>query len=377
MREEVDGAPAAPFELESWRVIVEHRAATATVVSEATVKVRAGGERLIATGEGNGPVNALDKALRSGAGRGSTRELGKLELADYKVRILDAARTAPTRSRGCCRDLRRRDAWDDRRRARERHRGLLAGADRRLTYGLLRHGRTRAAEPPGSLAGCASRGTPLVTGQLFGVVEGDVATTRFDGLTVAPHRRAPVRALEVVGERRAVARRAAARAGAAEQGRRDRPQLRRARRGDGRRPAPAGAADHLPQAVDRRSSGRATPIRTRRACAAGRPRGRAGHRHRPAVPRRCPSSERRDVVLGYTCANDVTARDLQRTDEQWTRAKGFDTLLPARAVDRDRPRPARPAAVRARSTASCARTAAPRDLLHGVGRADRVHHARS
>ena len=35
-----------------------------------------------------------------------------------------------------------------------------------------------------------------------------------------------------------------------------------------------------------------------------------------------------NTVLGYTCANDVTARDLQRTDEQWTRAKGFDTFAP-------------------------------------------------
>jgi len=35
-----------------------------------------------------------------------------------------------------------------------------------------------------------------------------------------------------------------------------------------------------------------------------------------------------NYVLGYTCANDVTARDLQRRDEQWTRAKGFDTFCP-------------------------------------------------
>jgi 2-keto-4-pentenoate hydratase/2-oxohepta-3-ene-1,7-dioic acid hydratase in catechol pathway len=35
-----------------------------------------------------------------------------------------------------------------------------------------------------------------------------------------------------------------------------------------------------------------------------------------------------DHVLGYTCANDVTARDLQRRDGQWTRAKGFDTFCP-------------------------------------------------
>lgn len=35
-----------------------------------------------------------------------------------------------------------------------------------------------------------------------------------------------------------------------------------------------------------------------------------------------------DVVLGYSCANDVTARDLQHNDGQWTRAKGFDTFCP-------------------------------------------------
>jgi len=35
-----------------------------------------------------------------------------------------------------------------------------------------------------------------------------------------------------------------------------------------------------------------------------------------------------DVILGYTCADDVTARDLQATDGQWTRAKGFDSFCP-------------------------------------------------
>ena len=44
--------------------------------------------------------------------------------------------------------------------------------------------------------------------------------------------------------------------------------------------------------------------------------------------RRVPAAEATSVVLGYTCANDVTARDLQRTDGQWTRAKGFDTFCP-------------------------------------------------
>lgn len=41
-----------------------------------------------------------------------------------------------------------------------------------------------------------------------------------------------------------------------------------------------------------------------------------------------PAERWQDVVLGYTCANDVTARDLQKTEEQWGRAKGFDTFCP-------------------------------------------------
>ena len=44
--------------------------------------------------------------------------------------------------------------------------------------------------------------------------------------------------------------------------------------------------------------------------------------------RRVPAEQALEVVFGYTCANDVTARDLQRLDAQWTRAKGFDTFCP-------------------------------------------------
>jgi len=43
---------------------------------------------------------------------------------------------------------------------------------------------------------------------------------------------------------------------------------------------------------------------------------------------RIPPEASRDHVLGYTCANDVTARDLQKKDGQWTRAKSFDTFCP-------------------------------------------------
>ena len=44
--------------------------------------------------------------------------------------------------------------------------------------------------------------------------------------------------------------------------------------------------------------------------------------------RRVPQEDALSYVLGYTCFNDVTARDLQRKDGQWTRAKGFDTFAP-------------------------------------------------
>jgi 2-keto-4-pentenoate hydratase/2-oxohepta-3-ene-1,7-dioic acid hydratase in catechol pathway len=47
-----------------------------------------------------------------------------------------------------------------------------------------------------------------------------------------------------------------------------------------------------------------------------------------AGARRVDRQTARAAIFGYTCANDVTARDLQRTDGQWTRAKGFDSFCP-------------------------------------------------
>jgi len=81
-----DVTPVAPFALESYRVITEHRA-DGEIVAEATVKVLVGGTRVIATEEGNGPVNALDAALRSALAP-HVPWLDDIELSDYKVRIL-------------------------------------------------------------------------------------------------------------------------------------------------------------------------------------------------------------------------------------------------------------------------------------------------
>ncbi|TDQ53638.1 citramalate synthase [Actinorugispora endophytica] len=86
LREEA-GQPVRYFEVESWRAISERRPDGANV-SEATVKLHVKGERVIATGEGNGPVNALDRALRS-ALEGVYSALATMELSDYKVRILE------------------------------------------------------------------------------------------------------------------------------------------------------------------------------------------------------------------------------------------------------------------------------------------------
>src|SRR2546421_9089668 len=87
VRSELGDGLVRPFSLESYRVQVEHREDGA-VVSEATVKVRVRGERVIAAAEGNGPVNALDEALRK-ALLVHYPELRSFELADYKVRILE------------------------------------------------------------------------------------------------------------------------------------------------------------------------------------------------------------------------------------------------------------------------------------------------
>lgn len=46
------------------------------------------------------------------------------------------------------------------------------------------------------------------------------------------------------------------------------------------------------------------------------------------ICRKVPVKRVQEVIFGYTCANDVTARDIQATESQWTRAKGFDTFCP-------------------------------------------------
>jgi 2-isopropylmalate synthase len=81
------GSYEALFTLESYRVITEKRAG-GEVQTEATIKIVVDGRRYVRTAEGNGPVNALDRALR-GAITDRHPHLADIELTNYKVRILD------------------------------------------------------------------------------------------------------------------------------------------------------------------------------------------------------------------------------------------------------------------------------------------------
>jgi 2-isopropylmalate synthase len=88
--EELEGGRPQYFHVESWRSIVERQGGRGVAATaEATVKLRAGGERIVSTGEGNGPVNALDHALRQALVR-VYPDVEAFELIDFKVRILEA-----------------------------------------------------------------------------------------------------------------------------------------------------------------------------------------------------------------------------------------------------------------------------------------------
>jgi 2-isopropylmalate synthase len=89
------------FTVEAYRVSSYHREGPASptgeidLATEATVKIWVDGERLAAVGEGNGPVNALDAALRN-ALTGRHPALRRIHLTDFKVRVLDGPGSADT-----------------------------------------------------------------------------------------------------------------------------------------------------------------------------------------------------------------------------------------------------------------------------------------
>jgi len=97
------------FRLESWRVIVEKRA-DGHVETEATIKIWLDGERYVRTAEGNGPVHALDRALRDAIGE-IHPHLKDIDLVNFKVRILDERKGTGAITRVLIDSSDHRDVW--------------------------------------------------------------------------------------------------------------------------------------------------------------------------------------------------------------------------------------------------------------------------
>jgi len=85
LRDEM-GILETPIQVHSWRVLSEERDDSA--ITEATVKLTAKGEKQMVVGEGNGPVNALDMALRKAVAT-AYPEVSEFVFTDYRVRTLD------------------------------------------------------------------------------------------------------------------------------------------------------------------------------------------------------------------------------------------------------------------------------------------------
>ena len=138
LAEEIDGVRPSYFDVESWRVLAES-ARGDDAVAEATVKLVAGGVRLAVIGEGNGPVNALDHALRQAIEQ-VYPDVARFHLIDFRVRILDQGHGTDAVTRVLIETSDGKDSWVT----------VGVGANiieaswealvDALTYGLRRHG---------------------------------------------------------------------------------------------------------------------------------------------------------------------------------------------------------------------------------------------
>ena len=98
------------FDLLGFRVIVEKRGANEEPISEATIKMRVADDEEITAGEGDGPVNALDCALRKALAR-YYPSLREMHLVDYKVRVINPAAATEARVRVVIESRDRTDIW--------------------------------------------------------------------------------------------------------------------------------------------------------------------------------------------------------------------------------------------------------------------------
>ena len=137
LRNALHAETSRKFTVDSWRTVVE-QGADGTVTSEATVNLNVDGEQITATGSGNGPVNALDTALRTALIQ-KFPELSTLELVDYKVRILDGGQGTGAVTRVLIETSDKSRRWD----TVGVHENVIAASwlalEDALSYGLLEH----------------------------------------------------------------------------------------------------------------------------------------------------------------------------------------------------------------------------------------------
>lgn len=138
LREAQAGEKVRFFTVLEWSTNVERRP-DSSVISRATVKIKARDKEFITAGEGNGPVNAIDNALRKGL-ESIYPELAALELTDYKVRILEGRQGTSAITRVLVETSDGEGEWT----TVGVHENVIAASEMALeeavTYGLLRKG---------------------------------------------------------------------------------------------------------------------------------------------------------------------------------------------------------------------------------------------
>jgi 2-isopropylmalate synthase len=166
MRDELPGEKRRYFDVESWRTIVSPQVNGDGHGSEAIVKVHAGGQRIVRVGEGNGPVNALDNALRTALEQ-IYPEVAGLELVDYKVRIVPGAKGTDAVTRVLIQTDDAEGSWS----TVGVHENVIVASWLAIVdavdYGLMRAG----VAPPGDVEG-AGTGIEIVGGAAAGAGAG-------------------------------------------------------------------------------------------------------------------------------------------------------------------------------------------------------------
>lgn len=140
LREEATGVRPSFFSIDHWLTTVE-RTEDQSIITKAEISITVQGEKISCAGQGNGPVNALDNALRLGLQR-FYPELAVLELTDYKVRILEGRLGTGAITRVLVETSDGKGEWN----TLGVHENVIAASAMALedavTYGLLRQGRT-------------------------------------------------------------------------------------------------------------------------------------------------------------------------------------------------------------------------------------------